>query len=170
MLHAANPLQNITAKIGLALVFLCCAQLLQAQTLQPLLVQTPMPRGQKHESRHLIDRLEELWRMALLDGNGKALDGLLADDYMAITASGTLQTKDQALTAIRSGQLHLTTLNFSDRKVRFYGSTALVTSLAEVAGSYSGHDITGNYRYTRVYARNPRGQWQIVSFEVSQVH
>jgi len=68
---------------------------------------------------------------------------LLADDYMAITAYGTLQTKEQALANLRSGRMHFTSLDVSDRKVRFYGKTALVTSLAEVQGTTAEGDISG---------------------------
>jgi len=61
-----------------------------------------MPRTQKHESRREIDQLEEVWRNAVLQANTAAVDSLLADDYLAITPNGTLQTKEQALAAMRS--------------------------------------------------------------------
>lgn len=131
--------------------------------------QAPMPRGQKHESRHEIDQLEEQWRNAVLKSNTSAMDGLLADDYMAITSSGTLQTKDEALANLRSGRVHFTELDVSERKVRFYGTTALVTSLAQVRGTAADGDISGSYRYTRVYVRNPQGIWKVVSFEASRI-
>jgi ketosteroid isomerase-like protein len=131
--------------------------------------QAGMPRGQKHESRHEIDQIEDAWRNAVLKSNTTVMDGLLADDYMAITASGTLQTRDQALANLRSGRTHIKTLNVSDRKVRFYGKTALVTSVAEVQGATGGVDISGFYRYTRVYVRDARGKWKIVSFEASRI-
>ncbi len=86
--------------------------------------------AQKHESRHEIDQLEDEWRTAVLSGDVKTMDSLLADDYMAITAAGTLQSRDQTLANLRSGRLHFTTLTITDRKVRFYGNTAVVTSLA----------------------------------------
>jgi len=98
-----------------------------------------------------------------------AMDNLLADDYMAITARGTLQTKDQALANLRSGRIHLTALDISDRRVRFYGATAVVTSLAEVHGTNIDGDISGSFRYTRVYVRNVRGDWKIVTFEASKI-
>jgi ketosteroid isomerase-like protein len=129
-----------------------------------------LPRAEKHEVRHQIDRLEEQWRTAILNCNATVMNSLLAEDYVAITPFGTLETKDQTLAGLRSGRLHFTTLNLSDRKVRFYGSTALVTSLAEVQGNTPEGEISGSYRYTRVYAKNPRGQWKIVNFEASQVH
>jgi ketosteroid isomerase-like protein len=136
---------------------------------QPGLQHPGMPRGQKHESRHEIDQLEEAWRQAVLKGNSAQMAGLLADDYLAITPSGTLQTRDQALANMREGTLRLTTLEVSDRKVRFYGTTALVTSLAEVEGTTGDGPISGSFRYTRVYVRNPAGAWKVVSFEASRI-
>lgn len=127
------------------------------------------PRAQRHESRHEIDQLEEAWRSAVLKGNTTAMDSLLADDYMAITPSGTLQTKEETLTSLRNGQVHFTSLEISDRKVRFYGTTALVTSRAEVNGTTAEGDVSGSYRYTRVYVRDVRGAWKIVSFEASRI-
>jgi ketosteroid isomerase-like protein len=131
--------------------------------------QSGMARTQKHESRHEIDSLEDVWCNALLKSNAAAMDALLADDYMAITASGTLQTRDQALASLRSGQTHFTAINISERKVRFYRTTALVTSLAQVKGTIGGRDISGNYRYTRVYVRDDKGKWKVVSFEASRI-
>lgn len=128
-----------------------------------------MPRTLKHESRHEIDQLEEMWRNAVLKANTAAMDSLLADDYLAITSNGTLQTKEQALALMRSGQIRFTSLELSDRKVRFYGTTALVTSRAEVSGATPSGDLSGSFLYTRVYVRDQRGAWKIVSFEISRI-
>lgn len=127
-------------------------------------------KAQKHEHRHReIDHLEEVWRSAVLSSNTSAMDTLLADDYTAITSNGTLQTKQDWLASLRSGRVHITTLDISDRKVRFYGDTAVVTSLAQVQGTGSGGELFGSFRYTRVYIRNPQGKWKIVSFEASRI-
>ena len=131
--------------------------------------QPGLPRGQKHESRHEIDQLEDNWRQAMLKGNTSQMAGLLADDYLAITPSGTLQTKDQALENMRDGMLRLTTLEITDRKVRFYGTTALVTSVAAVEGTTGDGPISGSYRYTRGYVRDAAGAWTVVSFEASRI-
>jgi ketosteroid isomerase-like protein len=128
-----------------------------------------MPRGERHETRHEIDRLEDHWRTAVLTSNVAAMDTLLAKDYIAITANGTLQTRDEALAGLRSGAVHFKSLEITDRKVRFYGNTALVTSRAEVSGTTPEGDLTGSYRYTRVYVRDTGGIWRIVSFEASRI-
>jgi ketosteroid isomerase-like protein len=128
-----------------------------------------MPRAERHESKHEIDQLEQNWRDAIMHRNVQAMDGLLADDYVAITANGMLQSKEQTLANLKSGVLHFDTLELSDRKVRFYGQTALVTSKAEVRGNRADGEISGSYRYTRVYVRDATGAWKIVSFEASRI-
>lgn len=129
----------------------------------------PMPRAERHEIRHQIDQLEDKWRQAILHRNVDALSALLADDYTAITANGTLQSKQQTLENLRAGAVRFSSMELSDRKVRFYGHTALVTSKAQVTGTTPEGNVSGNYRYTRVYVRDSRGNWRIVSFEVSPI-
>lgn len=153
----SNPFKRLPALAAFAICTVACA------------LQAKLPHVQKHEIRHEIDQLEDTWRSAVLKGNAESLQNLLADDYIAITASGTIQTKEQTLDNIRQGRTKFTTLDISDRKVRVYGSTALVTSLATVQGSTGDGQLNGSYRYTRVYVRNPQGAWKVVSFEVSRV-
>jgi len=139
-----------------------------------LAVCAPIPAAgylwvQKHENRHEIEQIEDAWRIAILKGNTSAMEALLADDYMAITASGTLETKEKTLANLRSGLVHFSSIQISERKLRFYGATALVTSRAEVSGVAANHDISGAYRYTHVYVRDALGKWKIVSFEASRI-
>lgn len=146
---------------ALVMVFVLAGSLAQSSS--------GMPRAQRHESRHEIDQLEQVWRDAIIQRDASALDGLLADDYIAITPNGTLQSKEQTLANLRAGTLHFKTIDLSDRKVRFYGQTALVTSRAEVNGSNGDGSFSGSYRYTRVYVRDDQGKWKIVSFEASRI-
>lgn len=130
---------------------------------------TALTHSERHETKHEIDQLEEQWRSALVTRNVPAMDALLSEDYMAITPNGMLQSKDEALANLRSGTVRITSLELSDRKVRFYGSTALVTSRAEMSGTSAQGNISGSYRYTRVYVRDSVGTWRIVSFEASRI-
>jgi ketosteroid isomerase-like protein len=119
-------------------------------------------------SHREVEALEQDWRRALLSSNVAELDHLLADDYLGVTANGTLETKADLLATRRSGTVRLQQLDLTDLKVRVYGDTAVVTSRAELSGSNGGTDISGRYRYTRVYNRR-NGQWRIVSFEASRI-
>jgi ketosteroid isomerase-like protein len=133
------------------------------------LAKPALDRAERHESRHEIDQLEQSWKDAILRRDVQAMDHLLAEDYISITANGTLQSKEQTLQELRSGSLHFNSIDFADRKVRFYGQTALVTSRAEVNGDSGEGKIIGSYRFTRVYVRDPHGEWKIVSFEASRI-
>jgi len=126
-------------------------------------------RVPRHEYKHEVEEAEEQWRQVMISANGDGLGKLLADDYTGITASGAIQTRDQAVSSLRNGSLKLASLTVSDRKVRIYGATAVVTSQVELGGSRDAQTISGKYRYTRVYVRNGQGQWKIVSFEASRI-
>jgi len=128
-----------------------------------------MPRAERHESRQEILQLEQKWKDAIIQHNVPAMELLLADDYIGITSNGTLQSKEQTLDNMKSGAIRFTSIEVSDRKVRFYGKTAVVTSKAEVTGATQDGNANGNYRYTRVYVRDARGGWKIVSFETSRI-
>lgn len=90
----------------------------------------------------------------------------LADDYVAITPLGQVTTKQETISARRSGQLRYESMNVSDMVVRLYGDTAVVTARAEVKGRQLGEDFSGPYRYTRVWVRR-NGRWQTVSYQAT---
>ena len=117
-----------------------------------------------HDGLHKeIEGLELEWRDALINNNLVAIERLLADDYLGISPNGTLETKADVLATHRSGDLKVTQMNLSDLKIRVYGDTAVVTSKADLTGTNGDRDISGRYRYTRVYS-NREGHWRIVSF------
>ena len=149
---------------ALGLVLLLTTGVAQSKANRP-----GMPRAERHESRQEILQLEQKWKDAVIARNVAAMDDLLSDDYIGITSSGTLESKEQTLANLKNGILSLRSIDMSDRKVRFYGTTAVVTSKAEVSGNGEDGNLTGNYRYTRVYVRDPKGGWRVVSFEASRI-
>lgn len=91
---------------------------------------------------------------------------VLADDYVAITPLGQVTTKQDAISARRSGQLRYESMNITDMVVRLYGDTAVVTARADVKGHQLGEDFSGLYRYTRIWVRR-NGHWQTVSYQAT---
>jgi ketosteroid isomerase-like protein len=128
-----------------------------------------LPHRENHAIHKEIETLEEQWRQAVIANDVTRMDHLLADDYIGISANGTVETKTQALAQRKAGTVVIKKLDIDDIKVRLYGDTAVVTSQAELQGSNGQADIGGRYRYTRVYNRR-FGQWKIVSFEASRMH
>jgi len=154
-------------------IYSMCFFLLLAGVLSGAITVQPawaaLPHHANRELHKEIEALEMQWRQAQLNNDVSVMDRLLADDYIGISSSGTIETKTEALALRRAGTLHSTSLDLNDVKVRVYGDTAVVTSSADLKGTNGARDISGEYRYTRVYNRR-YGQWKIVSFEASRVH
>ena len=114
-----------------------------------------------------IRQLEDQWRSAQLAGDVQAMDRLLSDDFLGITAGGQVVTKLQQLDRTRTQQFVVKQLDVQDTKIKLIGSIAIVTSLATVEGMSEGKTMHGNFRYTRVYQRLANGAWKITSFEAT---
>ena len=112
--------------------------------------------------------MERQWKTALLSGDTAALIGLISDTYVGIGPNGTIFTKAEEIQATASGENRLQRLQLQERKIRIYGTTAVVTSKVMVQGSYAGQPVLGEYRYTRVWTLED-GQWRVVSFEANRV-
>jgi ketosteroid isomerase-like protein len=128
----------------------------------------PHPR-RKDEWKHQVEKLEEVWRTAQLNADVDAMDKLLSDDYVGITMSGQVVTKMQQLDRMRNRTMVLSKIVLDDVKVKLIGTTAIVTSRAEVEGTDDGAPMHGNFRYMRVYSRLPSGAWKITNFEATRV-
>jgi ketosteroid isomerase-like protein len=110
--------------------------------------------------------MERQAREAILHRDADFSARTLAEDYVAITPLGQVTTKQDSISARKSGQLRYDTLDVSDMVVRVYGDTAVVTARADVKGHQLGEDFSGPYRYTRVWVRRA-GHWQAVSYQAT---
>jgi ketosteroid isomerase-like protein len=113
-----------------------------------------------------IVEMERQAREASIRRDAEFSQRTLAEDYVAITPLGQVTTKQDTLSARKSGQLRYDTINVSDMVVRVYGDTAVVTARADVKGHQLGEDFSGPYRYTRIWVRRT-GHWQAVSYQAT---
>lgn len=126
----------------------------------------PHPHPQPRQIVHIIEKLERIWQQAELTGNTTTMATMLSEDYLGIYGDGTLATKAETIDSFKKGTTKFSHIHTWDRKIRVFGSTAVVVSKAQVTGEHDGESLSGYYRYTRVYHRH-NGVWQIVSFEAS---
>ena len=124
-----------------------------------------MDTGDQSAIREILD-MERQAREASLRRDAEFSQRTLAEDYVAITPLGQVTTKQDTLSARKSGQLRYETINVSDMVVRVYGDMAVVTARADVKGHQLGEDFSGPYRYTRVWVRRT-GHWQAVSYQAT---
>jgi ketosteroid isomerase-like protein len=124
--------------------------------------------NRRMESRE-IENLEEAWRQALLRSDTTLLDKLMGDDFLAISANGTLSDKEQYLRRLSSHANQFSRIELMDTKVRVQPTSAVVISQARVTGQLDGRAIDGIYRYTKVYGRIAGGPWRVLNFEATRV-
>ncbi len=124
-------------------------------------------REKKRAERAQIVALEKEWRTATLAGDLPAMDKLLSEDYLGITAGGEVHTKAQELGRMRDHKLVITRLDTSEVKIKLVGNIAIVTCLAQVEGTSEDETLHGAYRYTRVYQRLSGNVWKVTNFEVT---
>lgn len=110
--------------------------------------------------------MEAQLRKAMLAGDLKVLDALLADDLVFTDQTGNRLTKADDLATHRLGRLKITQINISDQHVRPSGTCAIVTLVANVSGSFDGHGFSGRFAYTRVWERSD-GNWRVAAAHCS---
>ncbi|MGD0566784.1 MAG: nuclear transport factor 2 family protein [Candidatus Sulfotelmatobacter sp.] len=156
-------------KINRCLVLLFCAfaalPAFSAQRSAALHSRSDSGSGEQETIRQILD-LERQAKEASLRRDADFSLRTLADDYVAITPLGQVTTKEETISARRSGQLRYEAMNITDMVVRLYGDTAVVTARADVKGHQLGEDFSGPYRYTRVWVRR-NGSWLTVSYQAT---
>ena len=126
---------------------------------------TSIDSGDQSTIREIVE-MERQAKEASLHRDPEFSQRTLAEDYVAITPLGQVTTKQDTVSARKSGQLRYEAIDVSDMVVRVYGDTAVVTARADVKGHQLGEDFSGPYRYTRVWVRRT-GHWQAVSYQAT---
>jgi ketosteroid isomerase-like protein len=99
----------------------------------------------------------------------KTLDKYTAEGYIEIDPRGGLHTKKQFLEHLTKGTAKFEDLKETEVKVRVYGDTAVLTGLLHLKGTVGDKDISGDYRWTRVYNKKD-GEWLCVTEQHTYVH
>jgi len=113
-----------------------------------------------------LRQLEREWDDASVRKDITALGRILSDDFILITASGTVKNKAQLIDSIKSTDLVVEPFETEDVMVRIYGDTAVLTGHFTQKGSYQGKSFSYQFRYTDVYVKMPQG-WQGVSAQAT---
>jgi len=89
-----------------------------------------------------------------------AYDRLVADDYVALRASGH-QTKAQVVEGYRTGALAYRGLDIEDVEVRLFGEVAVLSARTTGTRIENGQESENRVRYLRIWARRD-GSWRAV--------
>jgi ketosteroid isomerase-like protein len=125
--------------------------------------QQPAKGTSEQEVRQMIEK----YRTAILQRDMATLEKIWADDYIFVNAAGDVLTKTDRLANIKSRATTLDSINQEENvTVRVYQNSAVATSRVTLKGQYSGQPISGEYRSTLVWVKNPEG-WQLVSNQLT---
>jgi ketosteroid isomerase-like protein len=92
------------------------------------------------------------WAAAERDNDAKALDGLLADDFVGVGPLGFVLDRDQWLARFDQG-LENRAFAVEDPQPRDYGAAAVVVGVLAQETSWQGTDNSGRFRLTLVAVR-----------------
>ncbi len=109
-----------------------------------------------------VDRLERELVAAISAGDLATYDRIVADDYVAYTTSGQMQTKPEIMASYRTGTRKYFGLGISDVTVRVFGETAIL--VARTTGTrieQGGAKVPNLVRYFRVFTKR-NGRWRAV--------
>jgi ketosteroid isomerase-like protein len=116
---------------------------------------------------HEIIALEADIRAAQLAADVDALDRLISEDLLFTGPDGNLATKQQDLDSHRSGAVRILEHEPIELRVRRVGDNVAIVALhARMAAAINGTIVRGNFRYTRVWARED-GAWRVVGGHVA---
>jgi len=114
---------------------------------------------QNTRARAALLRLENDWLKAIAQHDLRALDRILAAEFIDTTYTGELRNKEQALARARSGNTAIKSQQLKDMQVSFYRDAAVVTGLNVVVGEQFGEV---RIRFTDFFVRR-NGRWQAIA-------
>lgn len=112
---------------------------------------------------------EERLRLAMLSSDVTELDKMLSEDLLFTNHLGAVVSKQADLEMHASGDLSITELRLSDHRLLPAGDVVVVSARARIEGCYRGSEANGEFRFTRVWKREPVSGWQVVAGHASLV-
>ena len=109
----------------------------------------------------MVAELDRLYQAAVERNDAETMDHILADDFLIVTGAGKRFSKQDLLAEARSKQAIYERQDDSEKTVRVYGDTAIVTAQLFAKGTENGKPFEYSLWFTDVYRRTPAG-WRYV--------
>jgi hypothetical protein len=103
--------------------------------------------------------LQKRWVTALLSADTETLDAILVDSYVDTDDTGSRTDKAGILTALKSGDLKLTSIRLLETDVHTHGDCAVLTGASAQSGVFQGQPIAPKILFTAILALQ-NGEWR----------
>lgn len=118
--------------------------------------------AQSDAGAHVL-ALDNSWNRALETNDTKALDMLLADNFVSIDVDGSIQTKHEFLVSLKSAGYQSPSQAVTEQsKVDVYGNSALVLGIFRTQSKEKGKSVTRRERFLDTWV-NLNGTWKCVA-------
>lgn len=125
---------------------------------------TPTTDAKKDEA--VVAALDAEYQLAVLNNDFKTMDRILADDFVLVLGNGKVYTKDDLIKTARDKSLAFERQEDTNRTVRVWGDTAVVTALLWEKFVVDGKTIEKKLWFSDVYIRTAKG-WKYVFGQAS---
>ena len=113
------------------------------------------------EDREAVATLDVAYQKAVEQNDAKTMARILADDFVVIDGYGKAWTKVDLVDDAKSGKTHYEHQVDSERTVRLWGNTAVVTAKLWAKGIEDGEPVDYVLWFSDTYVRTPKG-WKYV--------
>jgi len=108
-----------------------------------------------------VKTLEQLWINAFIQKDTKALNYILADDFVFTDPNGLLKTKEQWLSELSSGTLSVESLDIDALRVKVSGNVATADAFVSLKARSNEGGYDGKYHSVDMFEKR-QGRWQMV--------
>jgi ketosteroid isomerase-like protein len=115
-----------------------------------------------------ITQVETAWARAVEKVDAAALDRILADDLVYSHSTGLVETKQDYLKSVQSGNQKYASVESMNPKVRVYGDTAVVNTKVRMTGSTKGQPFDNQLLMIHVWVKK-QGRWQLVAHQTTRL-
>jgi len=124
--------------------------------------------GQKVTTEQSLMKMEQEMADALVKNDVSVWDKYSADNSVFTDPGGMVMNKAETMAMFKSGDLKIESTKIGDMKVAMYGDTAIVTYKTTDKLTVKGKDMSGEYRWTDVFAK-VGGKWKLVAGQGTRV-
>lgn len=106
--------------------------------------------------------LEKAWNHALEEKDAKALDMILGSTMVSIDIDGSISSKSEFLTSIKSADYQPSQAVTEQSNVQVYGNAAVVVGILRIKGTEKGKPYVHRERFVDTWIKSD-GTWQCVA-------
>jgi len=110
----------------------------------------------------------EAYDAAQIEGDGAALQRLVADDYVLVSGGAVVQDKARLIHDYTDPNFHLDPFTIEEPVEQVWSDGAVLGGLVDMQGSDGGQRFAMKVRFADVWAKRD-GQWRVVYTQVTRL-